>query len=153
MLNLNYAKTLLRRLGLNNLGGSIALLLVATALLYFVMNKTALLQFGGGQNAVTNSGGGGTSVKKLVLYYAPWCGHCQKLKPTWAQLESSYDGKVLGGQTIKIEKVNGDDDKETVQALNINGFPTIVLYKDDGDKLMYNGDRSFKDLVTFLNTN
>lgn len=146
---LNYIRTLLQRLGLNNLQGNIALLLLAGALVYFLVNRTNLLQLGGGKKVKV--GGGGTSVKKLVLYYAPWCGHCQNLKPIWGELERAYDGKIVAGQTVKIEKINGDEEKETVQSLNIGGFPTIIMYKDDGSKLVYNGDRSFEDLVSFLN--
>ena len=28
---------------------------------------------------------------KVILYYAEWCGHCQRFKPEWAKLKEELE--------------------------------------------------------------
>lgn len=48
----------------------------------------------------------------MVEFYAPWCGHCKALAPTWEEVASQLRGKV------KVAKV--DATTETVVASRFN---------------------------------
>ena len=39
----------------------------------------------------------------LVEFYAPWCGHCKRLAPTWDELAEKYANDA----SVKIGKVGG----------------------------------------------
>lgn len=85
----------------------------------------------------------------IVKFFAPWCGHCKRLVPTWNDLA----GKYVGNRNVKVAKVDCTlaDNKELCSQQEVDGFPTIFIYKN-GDKITeYNGNRSLDDLVNFIN--
>ena len=90
-------------------------------------------------------------VAKIVVknFYAPWCGYSKRLFPTWSQLEKVYarDPKV------DIQKVDCDANKKAAIENNIEGFPTIICFKSNGEKVTYNGNRSLEDLKSFIEQN
>ena len=43
----------------------------------------------------------------LVMFYAPWCGHCKAMKPDWAVLAETFTAK----DGIVIAKVDADAHK------------------------------------------
>ena len=47
-----------------------------------------------------------TRPKKLVLYWANWCGVCQKIKPNW---NKAKDILVRKYPKLKIEEINCDN--------------------------------------------
>ena len=52
----------------------------------------------------------------LVEFYAPWCGHCQQLKPTYEEVAKAFDD--VGH--IMIAKLNAD--KHEIPGVEIEGF-------------------------------
>jgi len=85
----------------------------------------------------------------FVKFFAPWCGHCKRMGPTWDELAA----KFVGTSGVKIAKVDCTlaESKEVCSDQDVNGFPTIFIYKD-GEKITeYSGNRSLDDLFEFVN--
>ncbi len=58
----------------------------------------------------------------LVDFWAPWCGPCRQIAPMIDELASE-------NPTVKIGKVNIDDNPEAAQRFGINSIPTILVFK------------------------
>jgi thiol-disulfide isomerase/thioredoxin len=64
----------------------------------------------------------------LVLVYADWCGHCQRFKPTMAELEK------CPGRSIQTARVRDDMlPKSSIATAKIEGYPSLLLVKPNGD--------------------
>jgi len=60
----------------------------------------------------------------LVDFWAVWCGPCKILAPTISELATEYKGRV------KFGKVDVDRQTTLVENYNVEGFPTVLLFKD-----------------------
>ena len=82
----------------------------------------------------------------LVEVYAPWCGHCQQLEPIYKELGE----KTASLDNLVIAKIDATANEH--ETINIEGFPTIYLYKPGSkpDPVTYEGDRTLDDLIQFI---
>ncbi|KAF9224446.1 thioredoxin-like protein, partial [Gyrodon lividus] len=78
----------------------------------------------------------------FIKFFAPWCGHCKKLAPTWVQLARHMQHKM------NIAEVNCDDHKALCASQGVTGFPMMSYYAH-GAKTEYSGGRNYDQLVAF----
>lgn len=84
----------------------------------------------------------------FVKFFAPWCGHCKRLAPTWEELAK----KFVGNPEINIVKVDCtlEVNKQLCNDEEVDGFPSVFLYKNGKKISEYNGNRSLEDLHDFI---
>lgn len=84
----------------------------------------------------------------FIKFFAPWCGHCKRLAPTWEELGK----KFIGNPSVKIAKVDCtlDTSKDLCNQQEVDGFPTLFLYKDGKKLAEYTGSRSLDDMYEFV---
>ncbi|RDX86517.1 Protein disulfide isomerase-like 1-4, partial [Mucuna pruriens] len=80
----------------------------------------------------------------MVEFYAPWCGHCQALKPEYAAAATE-----LKGENVILAKVDATEENELGQQYDVQGFPTIYFFLD-GIHKPYNGPRTKDAIVTWI---
>jgi thiol-disulfide isomerase/thioredoxin len=72
------------------------------------------------------------SEAQIMFFSADWCPHCKKAKPEWNDFTSEYDGKEVGFYKISCQSVDcTDGNNELIQEYSIDGYPTIILLKDN----------------------
>eukprot|EP00434_Breviolum_minutum_P000213 symbB.v1.2.000177.t1/scaffold9.1/size550961/33 len=81
----------------------------------------------------------------FVKFFAPWCGHCKKMKPDWDKLMKEFEGS----SNILVADVDCiGSGKSKCEEVGVRGYPTIK-YGDPDDLQDYKGGRTFNDLSTF----
>jgi thiol-disulfide isomerase/thioredoxin len=92
----------------------------------------------------------------VVKYYAPWCGHCKHLAPIYNAVANKSPPGVHVVR-FNMDKHSGEVQEQRVGEAefgspvsdDIKGFPTILMYRSDGTRSVYQGPR---DEESMLNT-
>ncbi len=83
----------------------------------------------------------------LVDFSAEWCGPCKMMAPILKEL------KTLMGDAVTILKVDVDKNTTTAASYQIQGVPTLILFKGGNIKWRQSGVVSAKNLVQIINQN
>ncbi|XP_042225232.1 protein disulfide-isomerase TMX3-like isoform X2 [Homarus americanus] len=79
----------------------------------------------------------------LIMFYAPWCGHCKKLDPVW-----NHVAHALYGTDIRVGRVDCTRFTAVATEFVIKGFPTIMYVKGH-IRHVYKGDRVKEEIIGF----
>lgn len=71
----------------------------------------------------------------ILFVKADWCPHCRAAKP-----EIAKAAQVLG-TVLPVYEVDSERHKDVVEALGVDGFPTIFFRAASGKLKRYGGER------------
>ncbi|KAK8800198.1 hypothetical protein WA171_004833, partial [Blastocystis sp. BT1] len=78
----------------------------------------------------------------FLRFYAPWCGHCKALKPTWEQAAEELKGQVHFGDVDATEEFG------LAHRFNIRSYPTVILIAF-GKYYSFDGSRTLESIKDF----
>ena len=82
----------------------------------------------------------------MVEFYAPWCGHCQSFAPQYREAARALRDTQ---PEVRLAKLDATTEKETAEALDIQGFPSFKLFRN-GRPIDYSGERSADGMVDWI---
>lgn len=83
-------------------------------------------------------------MKKLIKFYADWCGPCKLYAKTWDEVTKKYEGQV------ELLNVNVEEDLELTTKYRVRNIPFTVLIKEDGSEITKAGKLSAQELEELI---
>ncbi len=80
----------------------------------------------------------------LVDFFAEWCGPCKVMAPILKEVKNRL------GEEVTILKVDVDKNPETARSYNIQGVPTLILFRNGNIKWRQSGVVNARDLQSVL---
>ncbi|CAD2102700.1 thioredoxin-related protein, putative [Plasmodium vinckei lentum] len=94
--------------------------------------------------SLTQISTGNTTGSWFIKFYAPWCSHCKAMNRAWTELATEMKG------TTNIAKVDVTTNSKTRKRFKIEGFPTIIYFKNGKMYEYKSNDRSLEALKYFI---
>lgn len=81
----------------------------------------------------------------LVDFYADWCGPCKMMSPVIDEIAEELS------ETLKVGKVNVDDNNNLAIKYQIMTIPTMVIIKDGTPVKTFIGVTDKSNIINYLN--
>ncbi|XP_065178543.1 protein disulfide-isomerase TMX3-like [Sycon ciliatum] len=80
----------------------------------------------------------------IVMFYAPWCAYCEKMKPAW-----EATAKHLAPTPVHVARVDLTKYPSVGEHHKVEGMPTIKMFHD-GEVFDYDGKRDSESILEFV---
>ena len=81
----------------------------------------------------------------FVWFFAEWCGHCKVMADDFAKTADALSDKIF------FVKIDADQQKEISAKYQIEGYPTLKLFRDGKFVEDYEGPRKAASFMKWLN--
>ena len=61
------------------------------------------------------------------MFYAPWCGHCKRMKPEFEKAASILEGNDPPVHLVKVDCT--ESGKDTCGKFEVRGYPTLKIFR------------------------
>lgn len=82
----------------------------------------------------------------LVDFYAEWCGPCKMMAPILKEVKNKL------GDSVTIIKVDVDKNPDAARQFNVQGVPTLIVFKKGEVKWRQSGVVQSRQLEQVLNS-
>ncbi|XP_013179210.1 PREDICTED: protein disulfide-isomerase A5 isoform X1 [Papilio xuthus] len=85
----------------------------------------------------------------IIMFYAPWCGHCKSTKPEFSEAAETFADEL----SVVFGAVDCTTEQQLCSNYKVRGYPTLK-YFSYFNKLVeeYSGGRKKEDFITFINS-
>jgi len=89
-----------------------------------------------------------TETDTFIVAYAPWCGHCKALLPTWEKLAEKYN---VDGSKVRFTKIDATANF-LPSKFEVRGYPSIFFVPagKGAAPMKYESGREMADFETYL---
>ncbi len=88
----------------------------------------------------------GSSQPLLVLFWAPWCGYCQKTLPDFKQAITKLQPE------IRLATLNTENNRLSASRYTVNSLPTFILFKGGKEIARQAGAMSAVQIMGWVQT-
>lgn len=89
-----------------------------------------------------------TSTKPIIIMaFATWCPHCEKMKPIYKELEQEL------GNAYIFSEFDIDEFEDLTTQLNVESLPTFIFIKNKQEVTRALGEMPKDDLKNLIETN
>lgn len=85
--------------------------------------------------------------RHFVKFFAPWCGYCKRLEPTWVSLADSFKHE----RSVSISRINCEDYRGVCDGFGVKGYPSLLWIVDGKVIEKYSGERTHAAFKSFVN--